>query len=382
MINIHNTDHTALVDTLATELGPKRLLPITMGIPENLIVDRVPSKTQLFGQGLSQQGKTRQQKYRFGPGEEQLYHADYQKSYFGLTYKKGGWECLRHLEIMANGCVPFVPDIADCPNQTMAAYPKKLFYEIVTAYPQFQFDGHAINVNDQLHKKNFDLNLYQSFAEASLDYVRNHLTTTKVANRLLNDLGYDNSQLNTKPPTILFISRSKKVDYVRDLLLHGLRKLLGPNIIDVRRSHFLYKSYQRDQDENLYGYGFSYACQISDESEKYINRTNIKKRLANGEFDLVIYGAILHGLPGFNLVKRYMPREKIILLDGGDSHQLPLTPENPQRKIDVGNPLSKHPQDWPGYFQKTNPQPLTQGLLVKREINTDTIHQFQKLLNP
>lgn len=44
--------------------------------------------------------------YRYGPDDEAAYHKMYQNSLFALTKKKGGWDCLRHYEILANGCIP------------------------------------------------------------------------------------------------------------------------------------------------------------------------------------------------------------------------------------------------------------------------------------
>ena len=37
---------------------------------------------------------------------ESDYYKDYQRSYFAITCKKGGWDCLRHYEILANAVSP------------------------------------------------------------------------------------------------------------------------------------------------------------------------------------------------------------------------------------------------------------------------------------
>ena len=44
------------------------------------------------------------------------YNYDYEISKFGFTFKKGGWDCLRHYEILANNCIPFFIDIDECPE--------------------------------------------------------------------------------------------------------------------------------------------------------------------------------------------------------------------------------------------------------------------------
>lgn len=58
--------------------------------------------------------------------DEQSYYNGYKESYFGLTFKKGGWDCLRHYEIIANGCIPYFPDINSCPPRTLVFFPKDI----------------------------------------------------------------------------------------------------------------------------------------------------------------------------------------------------------------------------------------------------------------
>ena len=51
---------------------------------------------------------------------------------FGVTRKKAGWDCMRHLEIMANGAVPFFTDLQELPAKTMQHYPKHLFQKALS----------------------------------------------------------------------------------------------------------------------------------------------------------------------------------------------------------------------------------------------------------
>jgi hypothetical protein len=59
------------------------------------------------------------------------YYEDYRTSLFGLTWKKLGWDCFRHHEILFSSCIPIFPDIEDCPSLTMTHYPKELCKEIL-----------------------------------------------------------------------------------------------------------------------------------------------------------------------------------------------------------------------------------------------------------
>jgi hypothetical protein len=47
---------------------------------------------------------------------EAAYYQDLQASRFGITTKRAGWECLRHYEIAANGCVPCFRDLGSKPD--------------------------------------------------------------------------------------------------------------------------------------------------------------------------------------------------------------------------------------------------------------------------
>ena len=42
---------------------------------------------------------------------EDAYRADLQRARFGVTTRRAGWDCLRHYELAANGCVPCFRDL-------------------------------------------------------------------------------------------------------------------------------------------------------------------------------------------------------------------------------------------------------------------------------
>jgi hypothetical protein len=56
--------------------------------------------------------------------KEEDYYRDYKISRFGHTCKKAGWDCMRHYEILGNGCIPFFRDLENCPAQTLVNFPK------------------------------------------------------------------------------------------------------------------------------------------------------------------------------------------------------------------------------------------------------------------
>lgn len=64
---------------------------------------------------------------------EQDYYKMYMQSLCAFTSKKGGWDTLRHYEIVANGCLPLFVDIEKCPPKTLHLWPKQLLKDIKNA---------------------------------------------------------------------------------------------------------------------------------------------------------------------------------------------------------------------------------------------------------
>jgi len=119
------------------ELNSDKYIPIHFAIPEIKITKTVLNKTQEYGSIIP--GKSH---YKFN--DENSYYTDYNKSYYGVTMKKAGWDCMRHYEIMSNHCVPYFLDIELCPKQTLTNLPKKLLIEARDL--SFNFDEQKYNV--------------------------------------------------------------------------------------------------------------------------------------------------------------------------------------------------------------------------------------------
>lgn len=65
---------------------------------------------------------------------EDDYNRMYQSAWFGVTRKKGGWDCFRHYEIMMNGCIPYFVDIEKLPKYTCHTLPVHWLRDIVWNY--------------------------------------------------------------------------------------------------------------------------------------------------------------------------------------------------------------------------------------------------------
>ena len=105
--------------------SPKRIYPISFGIPAEKVGDvTVLTKKKDFPSHLVDPELAQvvsgsffsgigSDKYLFENEEE--YIGDLRISRFGVTSKRGGWDCLRHYELAANGCVLCFRDLDQKP---------------------------------------------------------------------------------------------------------------------------------------------------------------------------------------------------------------------------------------------------------------------------
>ncbi|HXW91620.1 MAG TPA: hypothetical protein VEK33_13810 [Terriglobales bacterium] len=108
------------------------LRPIGFAIPESRIGSVARQKSKLLAFIDPRDLRT----YIYH--DETDYYGDYAQSLFAVTTKKAGWDCLRHYEILANGCIPYFPDLDDCPPATMVFFPK---YELLWAKSMIESRG-------------------------------------------------------------------------------------------------------------------------------------------------------------------------------------------------------------------------------------------------
>ena len=77
--------------------------------------------------------------------------------------KKGGWDCLRHYEIMMNGCIPIFEGLIDCPQLTLTTLPKS-----------------------ELLKMTQSKECNPEYTEFILNYTKNNLTTKHMIEKIIN----------------------------------------------------------------------------------------------------------------------------------------------------------------------------------------------------
>ena len=101
---------------------------------------------------------------------ESDYYLDYQQIIFGYTMAKGGWDCMRHYEFVANNCLPYFNKYESKPAYTMTNWASDLQSEANYIYNNFDNDCY-----DRAWK------LTREFK----DYAYNNLTCEEVARKML-----------------------------------------------------------------------------------------------------------------------------------------------------------------------------------------------------
>jgi hypothetical protein len=144
----------------------KNLIPITFGIPTDKLAFPTQNKTQEYAICIPGQPET----YIFK--DEKSYYNDYQKSYYGVTMKKAGWDCMRHYEILGNNCVPYFIGLEKCPKNTLANLPKELL-----------LDAREL-------ANNFDEQKYFVILNELFKYTKDNLTTKNLAKYVLENINY------------------------------------------------------------------------------------------------------------------------------------------------------------------------------------------------
>jgi hypothetical protein len=145
----------------------KNVFPIAFSIPQEKITNASNiNKIKFLADYIPQSSGSG---YCYQNEEE--YYNNYQEAYYGLTHKKGGWDCMRHYEILANYCIPYFPELEKCPVLTMFNFPKKEILKSNILY-------HKKLVNDE----------YIEILNSVFTYTKENLTTLASAKYIINTL--------------------------------------------------------------------------------------------------------------------------------------------------------------------------------------------------
>ena len=315
-----------------------KIYPISFGIPEDAIAPQVPSKNKTFCTVIPGAKPTY-------IGEETMYHQELQRSLFTFTYKKAGWDCLRHNEILSSGSLPLFVNVEQCPKSTLNMHPKRL-YRLLLKLPGLEIVAQRRDSQSykflKLHfsPSQIDTTFFNALTSAFIHYTKNVLSTKALAQYVINEM-QSSSVKHVRshfPLKILFLTHDasgddddfSKGDYMVDSLLHGLKQLLGHRyVIDYPRRDCLYKVSEHftvssllSARAKLYGQGFGYAFkldELSSTSERTVNQT--RKNIERHKYDFIILGSAhrdKNTLQHWDFVCRYYHRQEVGIVDGGD----------------------------------------------------------------
>lgn len=311
--------------------------PILFSIPSNKIVIEVPIKKKFLSNLIPGDGST----YIYTL--EESYYNEYKQSLFATTFKKAGWDCMRHYEILANGCIPYFPNIELCPEYTLYLFPKDLIIKGNNLYNKISNNilekrninktnitdinkgiiNHIntkynisneileeiysnINISVELIEKYY-LNECNTLINELLNYTKAYLTSKSISQYILNTIN------NKEIIKILFLSGDITPDYLRDLTLHGFKELFKNNCCDYPIVPSIY-------EEGHSGGLHSISNLLTKDYMIHYNSDEIKNNIINKYYSIIIYGSYHRGMPYYDLIKNVYEPSNIILLCGEDCH--------------------------------------------------------------
>ena len=297
----------------------KNIYPLSYCIPDECIISDKELKETEHREFLSRLIPGVRSTYIYGDDEE-YYNTNYQMSSFAYTMKKGGWDCLRHYEIMANGCIPCfmenTPPLSHCPKDTLIHFPKELVKEAKEkVFDQFGQCGET----KETHKAWMDL--MKEYRKKILEYVRKHCSTSGTIRYFFSKMPH------LRPKNVLLIRGNCGVNYTRETFWIGMKRFIqsfNGVAVEYPKMDYLYKNYIGEK-RNLYGNGFTYACKLEDDYT--FTEKEILEKIDYKFFDLIIYGKVgpdedregsLPYMPLWNHVFKKYNKNQIVFLYGGD----------------------------------------------------------------
>lgn len=182
---------------------------------------------------------------KYGFESEVDYLSDYQKAHYAFSPKKGGWDAMRHLEIMSGGCIPIIPGIGLTPDMSLFGYPKSFLSGVWNLVERASLPVPTQGQRDWL----------QSWGDR-------YLSSEAQARFLLSE-----SQFNIGSQELVLLvdlSLASGPDYVSMGTLVGLhRALRSDQLLTLSVPEYLLNK-NAGFYKSLYGRGFAYSGELAD----------------------------------------------------------------------------------------------------------------------
>ena len=282
------------------------------------------------------------------------YFSEYRHSYYCVTRKKKGWDCLRHYEILATGCVPYFVDIHRLPAATMPFFPRKLVMEAM-ALPGVTFhdtkEGSFLNRTAYtIDHSVFPKERYFKLAAQIQEHARRHLTSEAMAQYVLDALAAEGGPKRARK--VLYIHHCYP-DFLGDSLWAGFKELEAQGKLDLvadivpPREHAIGgadswhgKLYDmarcehgrktaatasaRSLSKSRFYEGTKWAGWGNHRShnafprETAVDPQTLPDRIAAKEFDVVVYGTVHRMKAWMDKVKEHYKPNEIAIIYGAD----------------------------------------------------------------
>ena len=151
--------------------------PISFAFPKEKIIHPADCEKQQLLSGAKPVFKDANGVAHYSFDNELDYYKEYARSYFGETQMKGGWDCMRHYEIIAAGCVPIFRGIEYCPEHTCAFLPKEELLAVNGLIAEHGLDWFTHGTG---------LDVYHELQSRIFEHFKNHCTTEAMAKYVLD----------------------------------------------------------------------------------------------------------------------------------------------------------------------------------------------------
>ena len=236
--------------------------------------------------------------YPYSFFDEEEYLGFYARYALGVTHRKAGWDCFRHVEILAAGAVPLMIDAAQIPPFSLIHHPREAMVEVAE---RFKRDGTVPGWHTRLDFRSH----FSSF-----------LTTEAMAKYLV-----DLADVNTNQ-RVLFIDRHlpATVDYQSTLSLIGLKQLLGATCEVAFPVEYLYQ-HSTTPTSHLYGRGFGYS-RVLDPALATASEQMVSAEFdwsSVDTFDVVVVGSVSRNRDIADFLVHEFPEKKKVFIHGEDT---------------------------------------------------------------
>jgi hypothetical protein len=230
--------------------------------------------------------------------DEIQYLDTYADSVMAVTHRKAGWDCFRHLEILAAGSVPIMLDADQIPEFCMVHYPKRTLERVLATVKGGQGCPDA-DLRNELHL----------FAER-------HLTSEAMASYLLRTSGFADAG------RVLFVDERlpSSVDYLSLTTLIGLKRIPALTCVAWRPVDYVYANTTVDTSR-LYGRGFGVTRVLADElrhEEWLLQGLDLREAVRQIKPDVVVVGSIDRNWGLATQLAEIFPAENTIWVHGED----------------------------------------------------------------